>query len=510
MEFSVSHFLFISWLLFVLYLLFRPFLLTKTLNYPPSPPLSLPILGHLYLFKKPLHQTLAKISQKYGPILLLQFGSRPVLVVSSPAATEECFTKNDVVFANRPRLLAGKHLGYGYTSLVWASYGDHWRNLRRIATVEMLSAHRVQTFAGVRRDDVRRLVRRLLSGGRESEDGYRVVEMKSAFFEMTLNVMMMMIGGKRYYDDVPGNSDERLRFKEIVTETFQVSGATNIGDFVPILRWFGMDKIESKLKALQEKRDNFMQDLIEEHRNINSEKQRTTTLIDVLLSLQENDPQNYKDEIIRGMMQVMLSAGTDTSSSTMEWAMSLLLNNPDALIKARAEIDRQVGHSRLVDDSDLPHLPYLQSVIKETFRVCPVGPMLVPHESSAACTVGGYRVPRGTMLLVNTWAIQRDPKVWDHPMEFKPERFIGIEEKKEGSFALMPFGYGRRGCPGENMALRVIGLALASLIQCFEWARLDKEMVDMAGSPGLTMPKTQPLVARCRPRLAVAELLKHI
>lgn len=208
--------------------------------------------------------------------------------------------------------------------------------------------------------------------------------------------------------------------------------------------------------------------------------------------------------------QVMLSAGTDTSASTMEWAMSLLLNNPEALIKARAEIDSQVGHSRLVEDSDLPHLPYLQGVMKETFRICPVGPMLVPHESSAGCTVGGYRVPGGTMLLVNMWAIHRDPKLWGDPMKFKPERFVDFQGEKEGSFVLMPFGYGRRGCPGENLALRVVGLTLASLIQCFEWARLDREMVDMAGAPGLTMPKAQPLVARCRPRLAAAELLEHI
>lgn len=304
MEISIF---FVSLLLSFLYLLllaFRPIFLIKSLKFPPSPPLSLPIIGHLYLFKKPLHQTLAKISQKYGPILLLQFGSRPVLVVSSPAAAEECFTKNDVVFANRPRLLAGKHLGYGYTTLVWSPYGDNWRSLRRIATVEILSTHRVQMFADVRQDEILHLVRRLLNGGGEREDGYRAVDLKSAFFETMANVMMLTIGGKRYYDDVSGNSEEKLRFKEIVAETFAVSGATNIGDFVPILRWIGMDKIENKLRALQVKRDNFMQDLIEEHRNFKSEKQRNSTLIDVLLSLQENDPQNYNDEIIRGMMQV--------------------------------------------------------------------------------------------------------------------------------------------------------------------------------------------------------------
>ncbi|XP_047977066.1 cytochrome P450 81Q32-like [Salvia hispanica] len=507
MEFSLSHILFISSLLSFLYILFRPILLTKTLNLPPSPILALPIIGHMYLFKKPLHQTLAKISETQGPVVLLRFGSRPVLVVSSPSAAEECFTKNDAVFANRPRLLAGKHLGYGYTSLVWAPYGDHWRNLRRIATVEMLSSHRVHLFADARREEARHLVRRLLLAGGGGE-GFRVVEMKSALFETVLNVVMVMIGGKRYYDGVSGDSEERMRFKEIVAESFRVSGATNIGDFVPVLRWIGMDKIECKLKELQVKRDNFMQDLIDEHRRRSKSEKMNSTLIDVLLELQENDPQNYKDEIIRGMMQVMLSAGADTSASTMEWAMSLLLNNPDALTKTQAEIDRQIGHSRLVEDSDLPHLPYLQAVIKETFRVCPVGPMLVPHESSEVCSVGGYRVPSGTMLLVNAWAIQRDPKIWEDPAKFKPERFFDFDGKKELSYASMPFGYGRRGCPGENLALRVVGLVLASLIQCFEWERLDDEMVDLTGAPGLSMPKAQPLVARCRPR--AAELLQHI
>lgn len=186
--------------------------------------------------------------------------------------------------------------------------------------------------------------------------------------------------------------------------------------------------------------------------------------------------------------------------------MSLLLNNPEALVKARAEIDREVGHSRLVDDSDLPRLSYLHGIIKETSRMCPVGPMLVPHESSADCTVGGYRVPRGTMLLVNAWVIHRDPTVWDEPAKFDPDRFANFGGKKEDSYALMVFGNGRRGCPGENLALRVIALTLASLIQCFEWERVGREMVDMTGSPGLTMPKAEPLMAKCRPRLATSLL----
>lgn len=127
---------------------------------PPSPSISLPIIGHLHLLKKPLHRTLAKLSKQHGPVLFFHFGSRPVLVVSSPAVAEECFTKNDVVFANRPRLLAGKYLGYDYTTLVWAPYGDHWRNLRRVASLELLSSNRVQKYVGIRSDEVRSLILR--------------------------------------------------------------------------------------------------------------------------------------------------------------------------------------------------------------------------------------------------------------------------------------------------------------------------------------------------------------
>ncbi|XP_043714448.1 cytochrome P450 81Q32-like [Telopea speciosissima] len=172
-------------------------LLLKRKNLPPSGPLCLPVIGHLYLFKKPLYRTLAQISGHYGPILLLRFGSRRVLLVSSPSAAEECLTTNDIVFANRPRLLAGKHLGFNYTQLPWAPYGQHWRNLRRISTLELFSSTRLQMFSNVRIGEVRSLLRQLAAAG----DSFKTVDMNSMFFELTLNVMMMMIAGKRYYGD---------------------------------------------------------------------------------------------------------------------------------------------------------------------------------------------------------------------------------------------------------------------------------------------------------------------
>ncbi|KAK8642689.1 hypothetical protein V6N13_012026 [Hibiscus sabdariffa] len=476
---------------FVGFFVFLYFLTGKLLGYkqlPPSPALSLPIIGHLHLIRKPLHRTLAKLSKQHGPILFFQFGSRPVLVVSSPLAAEECFTKKDVVFANRPRLLAGKHLGYDYTTLPWAPYGDHLRNLRRVATVELLSSNRVQKYLGIQMDEVRSLILRLC---RRSKGGveFRVVEMKSMLFELTLNVMMRMIAGKRYFGEGVEEVEEKRKFKEIVTETFELSGATNIGDFVPLLTWIGLNKIEKKLEKLRWKRDEFMQNLIDERRKLTSDsysEQSGKTMVDDLLSLQETDPEYYTDDIIRGMMQVLLSAGTDTSAGTLEWALSLLLNNPQTLSKAREEIDEEIGQNMLMEESDIGKLPYLHGIIKETFRICPVAPLLAPHESSEECTVGGFCIPRGTMLLVNTWAIQNDPGCWEQPNEFKPERFLGPETVRNG-FTLLPFGTGRRRCPGESLAMGLIPLTLGSLIQCFEWERIGEEMVDMSEGNGLSV-----------------------
>ncbi|KAF3949081.1 hypothetical protein CMV_024997 [Castanea mollissima] len=194
---------------------------------------------------------------------------------------------------------------------------------------------------------------------------------------------------------------------------------------------------------------------------------------------------------------VLLVAGIDTSSTTLEWAMSLLLNHPTAMERVRAEIDANVGQGRLLDEQDLPKLHYLQNVISETLRLYPPVPLLVPREASKDCVVGNYDVPQGAMLLVNAWAIHRDPKVWVNPTKFMPERFEGWSGE---GYRLIPFGAGRRGCPGVVLANRVIGLALGTLIQSFEWERIGEEEVDMTEYLGITMRKVKPLEAMCKVR----------
>ncbi|PON54237.1 Cytochrome P450, E-class, group I [Parasponia andersonii] len=484
-------------------------------NIPPTPLLSLPVLGHLYLLKTPLQRTFARLSDRYGPILFLQLGSRPVVIVSSPSTAEECLTKNDISFANRPRTSVGRILGYNNTSLVWASYGDHWRNLRRISSLELLSTHRLHALSDIRRDEVRLLIKRLAADEEKRLDDFRVFDAKTTFVKLTLNIMMRMIAGKRYYDNDAADLEEVKRFLEFQAEITRIGRKFNLADFLPFIRFMGGSRaLERDMAEVQRKRDGFIQSLIEQHKRkmeidpncrSSSKEGDRKTLIEVLLSLQQAEPEYYTDEIIRSLMLVQLLAGTETTVNTMEWALSLLLNHPEVLRKAQAEIDERVGNTRLVDESDLPQLPYLQSVITETLRKYPPVPTLLPHESSEDCWVGGYRVPRGTMLLINAWGIQNDPKVWVDPEGFRPERFMEIGGPRDG-FRSLPFGSGRRGCPGEGLAMRVVGLTLGSLVQCFDWERPSEKMTDMTEGVGIILSKAIPLRATCRPRRSMVKI----
>ncbi|KAJ0982072.1 hypothetical protein J5N97_010327 [Dioscorea zingiberensis] len=444
---------------------------------PPSPS-GLPFIGHLHLLKPPIHRALAHLSDLHGPILLLRFGSRSVLVVSSSSAAEECFTVNDIAFANRPLFLIGKHLGYGFTTIGWASYGPHWRNLRRISTLEIFSTHRLLSSSHLRSDEARYLVKALLRD--YAGPGFHRAQLKLKFFGLAYNVVMRMIANKRYFDEGAdeGSSEAGKEFRDIIKETGSVAGASNTTDFVPLARWLDVGGYEKKLKSLKKRRDKFFQGLIEEHRARKETSSpdgqcspaERTTVIDLLLSMQEDDPQYYSDDLVKGFVAQMLVAGTDTSSVTMEWAMSLLLNNPEALKKLRAEIDANIEQGSIMEEGDLHKLPYLQAVITETLRLHPSVPLLVPHESSQDCTVGGFHVPGGTMLIVNTWKIHRDPEIWEEPDEFKPERFLS-NEGKEG-LKTMPFGLGRRRCPGEALALRMVALVvgMGGAISWLGWA----------------------------------------
>ncbi|KAF8012345.1 hypothetical protein BT93_I0478 [Corymbia citriodora subsp. variegata] len=484
-------------------IILHSFLRRKPKNLPPSPP-SLPIIGHLHLLKFPLHRPLYNLSNKYGPIMSLWFGVRRVVVVSSLPLAEECFTTNDIVLANRPKLLFGKHVAYDHSTLALLPYGAEWRNLRKIATIEVLSTHRLNILSSIRRDEAERLILRLARNG--FGDFHRV-ELKTLFTELTFNVIMRMISGKRYYGEgVSVDEAEAREFREIIKQIVANGGTNYGGDFLPILNWIDYGGIKKMMARLGKRADAFIQGLVDEHKRRKGDPEFADSMISHLLRLQESEPENYSGLMIKALVIVMLVAGTDTSSLTLEWAMTNLLNNPDKLEKAQAEIDSIIGHGRLMEESDVSKLPYLQCIIFETLRLSTTVPLLLPHESSADCTIGEYLVPHGTILLVNAWAIHRDPKLWEDPTTFKPERFEGSNGKEHQKLVL-PFGLGRRACPGAPLAQRVMGLTLGLLLQCFDWKRVSKVEIDMTEGKGVTMPKVVPLELMCKVRPPMEKLI---
>ncbi|OWM65661.1 isoflavone 2'-hydroxylase-like [Punica granatum] len=471
-------------------------------KFPPSPP-SLPFIGHLHHLKKPLHRTFLNLSQRYGPIMSLRLGSRPVVIVSSLSAAEECFTKNDTVLANRAKLLTGKHLAYNCTTIPTSSYGDHWRNLRRIGAIEIFSSHRLNIFSELRKDEINRLLWKL---SRNAAGDFSTVEVRSLFVDLTFNVMMRMIAGKRYYGEDAPDVEEARQFREMIRELTKYASTSYPGDFLPILRWIDYQGYQKRLVRLGEKADKFLQGLVDESRTRKSSFGNTNSMIDHLLSLQESEPECYSDQMIKGLIQTLLLAGTDTSSVTLEWVLANVIKFPGVLKKARAEIDSQVGQDRLIDETDLPELHYLQCIIYETLRLYTPVPLLLPHLSSEDCTLGGYHVPAHTIVMVNAWAIHRDPKQWQEPTSFVPERFEGIGNDDRHKL-ILPFGMGRRACPGAPLAHRLIGLTMGVLIQCFDWDT--EEELDMMENGGLTMPKAEPLRAMCKARHVMRKIVNE-
>jgi len=273
----------------------------KLKNLPPGPS-SIPILGNIHQLKHPLHRTLHTLSQKYGQVFSLRFGSRFVVVVSSPSVVHECFTKNDTILANRPPLLAGKHIGYNYTAVTVAPYGDHWRNVRRIISLDVLSTHRLNSFLRIRKNEIMKLMQTLARSS-SSSDGFARVELKTKLSEMTFNTIMRMISGKRYYGEDCDVSDEEeaKMFREMIKEMISVGGSSNPGEFVGVLRWFDFGGYEKKLKNIARRFDGFLQGLIDEHRR---KKEKGNNMIDHLLKLQESQPEYYTDQIIKGIVLV--------------------------------------------------------------------------------------------------------------------------------------------------------------------------------------------------------------
>ncbi|KAF7001272.1 hypothetical protein CFC21_016979 [Triticum aestivum] len=504
MEMGSFPFFYVAAITFLTALLLRSFLTKKRRRLPPGPALAVPFLGHLPFLKKPLHATLARLAARHGPVFSLRLGSRPAVVVTSAELARECFSSDlDATLANRPHFPSVREVSFDYTVLTLANYGAHWRAARRVAVVHLLSARRVDLMSdAVVARELRALVRRLArltAGGATAR-----VELKRRLFDLSHSVLMEALARSRntYSDDGADMSQEAREMKDVVDATVPLVGVANLWDYLPVLRWFDWRGVARQLADTTSRRNAFIYKLIDRERQkqqaaADKQEEEEQGMIGVMLSLQKSEPGLYTDTFIAALVANLLGVGTETTSTTTEWAMGLLLNHPAVLKKAQEEIDAHLSGepSRLLDKKDLPHLPYLHCIISETLRLCPAAPLLLPHEAAADCQLHGYDVAAGTIVLVNAYAIHRDPaECGPAPEEFRPERF---EHGSADGKLMMSFGMGRRKCPGESLAMRTMGMVLGTLIQCFDWARVGDEEVDMAASSGIVMFKAVALEALC-------------
>ncbi|XP_031266080.1 cytochrome P450 71A1-like [Pistacia vera] len=484
---SYNH-LFLSIFFFLLFLL-KSKRCTK-LNLPPSPP-KLPIIGNLHQLGKFRHHSLRDLSHKYGPLMMLQLGQISTLVISSADMAKEIIKTHDIVFSNRPRTTAPNIFFYGCKDVLFSPYGDYWRQVKRISVLEIFTHKRVKSFQLVREEEIEHMINRVRNACL-NEDSVNLSEM---IFGITNNIVSRCVLGPRAVEENHTNKFGAL-FKRFMVQL----EASAFGDIFLCLAWMDvLTGLIGRLKATFTELDAFLDQVIEEHRTSNSYDTQydRQDFVDILLQLQK-DGDHLEIELLKDNLKAILVdmfvGGTDTTATTIEWAMAELIKNPNIMKKAQQEVRSVVGKKSRIDVKDINQMDYLKCIIKETMRLHPPAPFLVPRETSASAKLGGYDIPPRTRVLINVWAIQKDPGIWDKPEEFIPERFENNPIDRKGlHFQLIPFGAGRRGCPGISFALATAEYMIANLLYWFDWKIAAGQTLDMSEVYGIVAHKKFPL-----------------
>ncbi|KAJ4703400.1 Cytochrome P450 [Melia azedarach] len=431
---------------------------------PPGPK-QLPVIGNLHQLSGGLpHHTVTTLCKKFGPIMNLRLGQIVAVIISSPEAAKEVLKTNEIMFAQRPEVYAVEVMSYDHSSFVFSPYNDYWRQLRKISVLELLSAKRVLSFRSIREEEIWDLVEFI------SFSEGQTINLSEKIFAMTNNVVSRAAFGKKCKD---GHD-----FTKLLEEIMSFAGGFDIADLFPSLTFLRyLTGIKSALMKIQKKIDKILEDIVVEHQRKRKDiangiaKPDGEDLIDTLLNYTEADDIDFHLTIdqIKAVIMDVFSAGSETSATSMEWAMAELLKNPRAMEKAQAEIRQACKGKSKIEEADIQDLDYFKAVIKETFRLHSPAP-LIPREARETCQISGYRVPAKAKILINVYAMGRDPAIWTDPECFKPERFEGSSIDFRGNhFELLPFGGGRRICPAISFATANIELGLAQILYHFDW-----------------------------------------
>ncbi|KAI5665090.1 hypothetical protein M9H77_24413 [Catharanthus roseus] len=471
----------------------------KTKVLPPSPP-KLPIIGNFHQLGSNPHRSLQSLAQKYGPLMLLHFGTKPVLVVSSADVAKEIMKIHDLIFSSRPKLSIPDRLMFKSKDVAISPYGEYWRHVRSICVLHLLNNKRVQSFRHVREEETSQMIEKI----RQKCFNFSPINMTDLFSTLTNDIICRIALGKKY-----GHGKEGKKIKGILREFIELLGVYSIADYIPSLSWINhFNGLNRKVERVASEIDELMEGIIEEHskrQNTTSIEEHRTDFVDILLDIQRNSSSGFAFErdTLKALILDMFAAGTDTTHSIMEWATTELLRHPKVMEKLQNEV-RKVGQGKSeIDENDIEKMQYLKAVIKETLRLRFPVRLLVPRESVQDIKIQGYDVSAGTQVIINGWAIARDPNIWENPEEFEPERFLNCDIDFKGmNFEFIPFGAGRRGCPGMSFGVVVNELVLAKLMHKFNFALPEGEeenSSDVAESTGITVHRKYPLFVVATP-----------
>ncbi|CAJ2674221.1 unnamed protein product [Trifolium pratense] len=461
-------------------------------NLPPGP-WKIPIIGHIHhLVTSTPHRKLRDLAKIHGPLMHLQLGEINAIVVSSSEYAKEVLKTHDVIFASRPKIIALEILSYGFTNIGFARYGNYWRQLRKICAMELLSQNRVGSFQPIREEVFTNLIKRI--GSKQGSS----INITQLVVESTFTILSRCAFGDKCKEEEEFASLGRGE---------SIAGGFDIAELFPSVKWLQLvSGLRPKLERLHRRIDKILENIIIEHKEAKLKAKEGQVeveedLVDVLLNFQGGNESDkdicLTNNNIKAVILDMFGGGGDTSGSTIVWAMTELAKEPRVMKKAQDEVREIFNTKGIVGEKYINELEYLKLVVKETLRLHPPAPLLVPRECGQACEIDGYHIPINTKVIVNAWAIGRDPKYWNEPERFYPERFIGSSMDYQGTnFEYIPFGSGRRICPGIIFGLTNVELVLALMLYHFDW-KLPKGMkgedLDMTEIFGVTIKRKDDL-----------------
>jgi len=467
----------------------------------PPGPRNLPMIGSAHRLVNALpHRAMRDLAGVYGPLMYLRVGQVPVVVVTSKEVAREVLKTHDAIFATRPKLMAGEIVAYGSTDLLFCpTPDDYFRKLRKLCVQEILSNDRIRSYQHVREDEVRSLVDDIRAAGHSAP-----LDLSKKIYKLTNGIVSRAAFGMK--------TSKAEDFVAAIKHSFIYCTGFAIPDLFPgftgILSF--LTGMRRNLQGVRDTLDGILEEIIKEREQIIKSGRSTASeknLVDVLLGLQGNEDFGFPitRSTVKAVILDIFAGGTETSGTSMEWAMSELMMNPKVMGKLQGEIRAAFRDKEFITEADLRAsgscMKYLGLVIKETFRLHPPAPILVPRESIEACEINGYVIPAKTRVVINSWAIMRDPQYWEDAEEFRPERFEGARIDFHGAnFEYTPFGSGRRMCPGFNYGMASMELTLVQLLHSFDWSLPDGvDRLDMTETVSLSLTRKTHLMLRAVP-----------